>query len=195
MKRILFLLACVLTMSPLAHAQTIVPVEDSGLVDETASTSTSVGDASNLKPADQTLPIGRTQHPSFNVRAGAGTSFDPQMFWMVGSVEAALDKFVAIGPLFQVGLDSRRTYFIGTFGPRLVLPISFFEVGLNGGLGFAYRDEFGFTFYNFAYQAGVNIDMYILKELSVGVLANFNLISSLGVADVGSITGTLSYHF
>ncbi|MCB0327579.1 MAG: hypothetical protein KDD52_08175 [Bdellovibrionales bacterium] len=180
------------------RAQEIVPVVPIEAVQESEKTSMDsqpVGSEGEVLRQSSAMPIGRTNYPSFNLRAGAGTSFDPQLWWVVGSIEAQLDKFFALGPMVQVGFDRNRTFVLGTIGPRLIMPISFFEIGLSAGMGFSYRNEVGFTYTNFAYQAGINLDMYIIENFSVGLLANFNFLSSVALADVGSITGTLSYHF
>lgn len=139
--------------------------------------------------------LDRPEPTSYNVRLGAGSSFGPDAFWMDGTIEIQFDKFVALGPKVQIGTSSTTDFLFGSFGPRFIIPFSYFEVGINGGFGFAYRNVAGFEFNNFLYEAGFNVDFFILQNLSVGFNYNANFLSSNAETFMSAITGSLAAHF
>lgn len=137
----------------------------------------------------------RPEPISYNIKLGVGSSFGPDALWFDGTVEAQFDKFVALGPKVQFGSSSTSDFIFSSIGPRFIIPFSYFEVGFNGGFGFAYRNVAGFEFTNFLYEAGFNVDFYILQNLSVGFNYYANFLSSNAETFISAVTGSLTAHF
>ena len=131
---------------------------------------------------------------AFNAKLGAGSSFGPTAFWLIGDLEAQFDKFVALGPKIQWGESSSVDYLFGSFGPRFIIPVGYFDFGLQGGLGFAYRNNAGFEFTNFLYEAAFNIDFYISRNFSIGGTYTANFLSSQAEDFMSALTFSLAVH-
>lgn len=203
MKKFIFALS--LAVSTFSYAQNIPPPAPVDNTTNTAPTSEapasattepSPAPASSSGSGERTIPSHFRPDPvSFNAKLGAGISFDPGAFWMIGTVEAQLDKFVAIGPMVQYGSSSTTDFLYGSFGPRFTIPIDFFELGIQGGLGFAYRNVSGFEFTNFLYQASANLDFYLLENLSLGFNYTANFLSSQAETFTSALTFAVTGHF
>jgi hypothetical protein len=152
--------------------------------------------AASVQEGPDTVPsLNRPNPVSFNARLGAGSAFGPSAFWMEGDLEAQLDKFVALGPKVQYGTNSTTDFLFTSFGPRFTIPTSFFEVGLHAGFGLAYRNTAGFEFSNFLFESGANFDIYLLKNLSVGLGYNVNFLSSAAETFMSALILSASGHF
>ncbi len=151
--------------------------------------------ASSQARGDTNSGYNRVDPIAFNTKLGVGSSFGPQALWITGDIEVQLDKFIAIGPKVQFGTKTGTDFFYTSIGPRLMIPLSYFEFGFGTGVGLAYRNVAGFEFSNFLYQAGVNLDFYFIQNLSLGVGYNINLLSSVAETVMTSATLTVAGHF
>lgn len=211
MKKFIFALS--LAVSTFSYAQNIPPPAP---VDNTTSTAPASEAPTSPTPAaatpeqstsqpnsgERTIPSHFRPDPvSFNAKLGAGISFDPGAFWMIGTVEAQLDKFVAVGPMVQYGYSNSKgsisstDFLYGSFGPRFTIPIDFLEIGLQAGMGFAYRNVAGFEYVNFLYEASANLDFYILQNLSLGLNYTANFLSSQAETFTSALTFAVTGHF
>ena len=158
-------------------------------------------------PTQEVAPIGSSQDndsfPTYNrvdpvalnAKLGVGSSFGPQAFWMSAELEAQLDKFIAIGPRFQIGTNSNTDFILASVGPRFTVPFSYFEFGFKSGFGASYRNVAGFEFTNFLFESGINLDLYLFKNLSVGAGYNMNITSSAADTFMSALLFTAAGHF
>lgn len=137
----------------------------------------------------------RPNSPAFNARLGAGLGFSPTAFWLTVDPELQFDKFIALGPKFQWGANSDTDFIFGSFGPRFIIPMNYFEVGFQAGLGFSYRNIAGFQFTNFLYEAAINFDIYLTKNVSLGLAYTSNITSSPAEKYIGALTFAVAGHF
>lgn len=145
---------------------------------------------------EQTIPTPyRVNAPAINTKVGAGVSFDPTAFWLAVDAEIQFDKFIAIGPKLQWGENSTTDFIFGSFGPRFIIPFNYFEFGVQGGLGFAYRNVAGFEVTNFLYQTGMNFDLYLTKNISLGLGYSANFTSAPAQKFVSALTFSVAGHF
>jgi hypothetical protein len=193
MKKLLFFVSFFMTSTVLA--QSPAPVEP--VIDPAPASATSSNTVlSPTSTSKDTVPSFLRPDPiSFTAKVGIGSSFGPEALWLIGDVEVQLDKFVAIGPRFQYGSETGTDFFFTSLGPRFTVPFSYFEFGLNAGFGLAYRNVAGFEFNNFLSQSGVDLNLYLLKNLSLGVRYNINLISSQSETVMSDLTFTVGGHY
>lgn len=151
--------------------------------------------AAPAKQADQVPSPYRPDPISFNAKLGVGSAFGPNALWFSGSLEAQLDKFVAIGPTLQYGTSSSVDYLFTSIGPRFTIPMSVAEFGLHMGFGAAYRNVVGFEFTNFLFNSGINLDVYLLQNCSVGLNYDLNTISSASDSFMSALTVSVAGHF
>jgi hypothetical protein len=180
---IAILLSAEMVMAQAVDAQP--PVADPTPVPPVATQPAPRGIGSYLRPD----PI------SFNARGSMGAAIDPNVFWTALSLEAQLDQFIAFGPTFQFGFGDITNYFMGSIGPRFVLPYRSMEFYVGGGVGFSYRDQQGIQFTNFLMEYQIGAEYYFLQNLSVGLGARMNLISSRAVEEIPVFMGHISGHF
>ncbi|MCB0271480.1 MAG: hypothetical protein KDD46_00545 [Bdellovibrionales bacterium] len=146
--------------------------------------------------SSRTMPTLERPDPiSWNARLGAGTAIDPSVFWLTFEGEVQLDKFLAIGPRAQVGFGDVTTYTLVSMGPRITLPLGFFEWYFGGSAGLAYRDQTNVQFSNFMFELSTGLEIYLLKNLSLGGALRMNWISSNAVDNIPVVTGFVSGHF
>jgi hypothetical protein len=140
-----------------------------------------------------------------DVRAGAGFMMDPNLFCLTASVEARADRFFSVGPMAQFAFDRDREIVVPTLSARFILPASVMkekvhgwpdlEFSLHTGFGAMIRSQGSFRFTNFAYQAGLNADYYVIKELTVG-LGGLVLVTSSSVETGAAVLyGSVAYHY
>ncbi len=145
-------------------------------VSETTIAAESVPAHSSVKPVDL------SRESVFDFRLNLGGTIDPGSFLLMGSGEYHIDRFFAIGPMFQIGLNNAgRDYFIPTFGARLLAPIfpsKNFETSLYTGVGGFVWELRGVHTQDFAYTTAVNVDYFLMSELSVGLGGVVNVTSS-----------------
>lgn len=194
MKKILFVLLFVATTQVMAQTTAPAPIEP--VIPAQAGT----GEPNKALPSTSTntdtVPTFNRPDPiSFNAKLGAGSSFGPQAWWFTGDLEVQLDKFIALGPKVQFGTKTGTDFLYTSFGPRFIIPFSYFEFGFGTGFGLAYRNVAGFEFNNFLYQAGINLDLYLLKSFSLGLGYNINLISSAAETVMTAATFSVAGHF
>jgi hypothetical protein len=137
-------------------------------------------------------------HHRFHFKAGVGGTFGPQTLLFVGNAEYAFDRFLSVGPTLQAGFGSRNDFFISTIGGRLSLPIHVLhrvKVSIQTGLGLVQRKTAGFSFTNFAYAVGPEVDIYVLKNLTVGVGGILNITSSDVQRKITSLYASATYSF
>ena len=168
-------------VDPVAAPKPVAPVEKTVTPINTGSTPDS-----NLERADPA---------SFNARLGLGSSFGPNAFWVTGEADVQLDKFVAIGPKLQYGTNSSTDFMLGSIGPRFTIPFSMFEIGFGTGFGFIYRNVAGFEFTNFLYNFGINLDVFLFSNVSVGLGYNANFTSAAADSFISALTATAAFHF
>lgn len=194
MKKIIFTALLAIATNVSAQAPTPSPAPIEPVIAPAGSPAAAV--PTSTSASTDTVPTYERPDPVvLNAKLGAGSSFGPQALWITADLEVQLDKFVGIGPKVQYGTKSGTDFFFTSIGPRFIIPFSYFEFGIGTGFGLAYRNVAGFEFSNFLYQAGINWDLYLLKNLSLGLGYNINLISSAAETVMTAATLSVAGHF
>jgi hypothetical protein len=196
MKKILFVSLLTVSHAFAQDATPVAPAPVDPVVAPQAVAKETVTPIDVRQSGGDTIPtLNRVDPTSFNLKLGAGSAFGPSAFWMVGEAEVQLDKFIAIGPKLQYGTNNNTDFMYGSIGPRFTLPFSYFELGFGTGFGFAYRNVAGFEFTNFLYNAGLNFDVYLFSNLSVGLGYNANMTSTAADSFISALTVSAGGHF
>lgn len=147
----------------------------------------------------------KSHEPVVSARLGIGMTVDPQLLGAVGSIEVQVDRFFSVGPMLLLGYRSSTRLFVPTLAARFILPASVMkekisgwpglEFSLHTGFGVMVRDQDTFRFTEFAYQAGLNADWYVMDELTVGLGGSVIVTSSSVETAVGLLYASVAYHY
>jgi hypothetical protein len=138
-----------------------------------------------------------TYHP-YNLKLGLGATLGPETPLILVNAEYNVDRFLGFGLMLQAGMGSQKKMFQPTVGGRFNVPLFPTErvnLSIQTGVGFVNRSAFGSSFTNFAYEFGGDVDVYILKELTVGLGAIVNVTSSRVERSFGSLYASASYRY
>ena len=143
--------------------------------------------------------------PIVDARLGVGFMFNPNLVGVNTSIEARLSRFFSLGPMLHAGFDQDQQLFIPTLSARFILPASVIkekvlgwpnlELSVHTGFGAMYRQVLGFEFWNFAYQAGMNADFYVIDSLTLGLGLSGMVTSASVERALGMIYGSFAFHF
>jgi hypothetical protein len=143
--------------------------------------------------------------PFLDTRVGFGAMLAPNLVGLTGSIEVRPDRFVAIGPSLDLGFNSDTTVYVPTLGLRFILPASVMkerisgwpnlELSLRAGAGWMVRSAAGFSFTNFSFQGGVNVDYFVIDCLTVGIGGKVLVTSSSVERTAGLLYASAGYHF
>ncbi|MFH1262379.1 MAG: hypothetical protein V1495_02905 [Pseudomonadota bacterium] len=143
--------------------------------------------------------------PILDTRLGFGAMLGPNLVGLTGSVEVRPDRFVAIGPALDLGFSSNTTIYVPTLGVRFILPASVMkervsgwpnlEISLRAGAGWMVRSAVGFSFKNFTFEGGLDVDYFIIDCLTVGIGGKALVTSSSVERTSGLLFASAGYHF
>ncbi|HLG20317.1 MAG TPA: hypothetical protein VI895_10950 [Bdellovibrionota bacterium] len=136
-------------------------------------------------------------HP-FSGRLGIGSTVSPETFLLMGTVEGHLDRFFSFGPMLQLGLHRNTNLIVPTLSGRFtapIYPLDRIKVSLQAGVGGLIRKENGFRTYDFDFETGMDLDVFVIKGLTAGLGWILNVSGDRVDRTVWSLYASAAYHF
>jgi hypothetical protein len=145
------------------------------------------------------------REPLLDLRLGGGLMISPELPTLTGSAEIRIDRFFSLGPMFQYGFDRDEKIAVPSMAVRFIVPVGVMrervpgwpglEFSLHTGFGAMIRTVNGFRFTDFAYQAGLNADYYVIAPLTIGLGGMVIVTSNSVERSSGLFYATIGYHY